>query len=411
MRFQRIMPSLTIPFPEGTRTIGLRGKRITIGRLPDNTVQIRDRTISAYHAELIEDGDHYRLQDKGSTNGVVINGQRVTDFHLREDCKVNIGGATCEFTASSPAERLDEIDSIPTRSEMQTILQANADLRAEIAALHSQVETMTKARETSGDSGPTVPLAQHDQLAQELAALRNTLQERQTQIDRLTSLHSIAVREKEVLQKGYDDACSALDKARERAPVATTAPVVKAAAPVAKFAPAPSNGVAANRPTERLTPDLAGAAPQQGANPAPSAPPGGAPKAPTVAPTTATVPKVPTAPAAPAVAPKPSPVAAPASGIVPRPAVVPGAPKPPSATPAVAATERPATPGAPTAPQPATAGGMKILPKPPGSLGTASGAGSPVRRPASGLQPAKPAPATALAAASTGPKGTQKLVE
>src|SRR6478609_8615091 len=122
MRNKRIMPSLTIPFPEGTRTIGLRGKRIMIGRLPDNTVQIRDRPISAYHAELIEEGDHYRLHDKGSTNGVVINSQRVTDFHLTEDCKVSIGGVVCEFVAGQQEARADEIDLIPTRSEMQTIL-------------------------------------------------------------------------------------------------------------------------------------------------------------------------------------------------------------------------------------------------------------------------------------------------
>ncbi len=401
------MPSLTIPFPEGTRTIALRGKRITIGRLPDNTVQIRDRTISAYHAELVEEGDHYRLEDKGSTNGVVINGQRVADYHLREDCKVNIGGTECEFAVADPAERADAIDSIPTRSEMQTILQANADLRDEAATLRSQVETMTKAREASADGGPTVPLAQHDQLAQEIATLRSTLQERQTQIDRLTSLLAIATREKEVLQKGYDDACSALDKAREAAPAAAA---VKVAPPLAKVAAPQAQGVSANRPTERLTPDIAAAAPQQGPKPAPTAPLAGAPKAPaTSAPAAAptpTAPKAPAAPAAPASAPKPAAAPAPASGVVPRPPVAPGAPKAPAPAPAVAASAKPAAPGAP---QPATSSGMRILPKPPGNLGAPAGAGSPVRRPASGLQPAKPA--SALAAAGTGPKGTQKLVE
>jgi predicted component of type VI protein secretion system len=336
------MASLTVPFPEGTRSIALRGNRVTIGRLPDNTIQIRDRTISAYHAELIEDGDHYRLRDKGSTNGVIVGGQRVMDFHLTESCKVNFGGLVCEFDASSKEEVSNELDAIPTRSEMLTILQANGDLRAEVAALRSQVETMVKAREASGGDGKTVSLEQHDQLAAEAAALKATLQERQTQIERLTSMLAIATRERDSLQKGYDDARAALDKAREVAP-----------APAA-------------------------------ATPSPSAPANAPAAVPTAVPSAPMVPQ-PSAPVAPNAPKIPQPVAA--NGVKPQ------APSPAAAR-----------------PMPPTPGAAKPLPKPPATIGS----GSPSRRPASGIQaPAArpPGAASALVAASTGPKGTQKLVE
>jgi predicted component of type VI protein secretion system len=240
------MASLTIPFPEGTRTVVLRGNRITIGRLPDNTIQIRDRTISAYHAELVQDGDHYVIHDTESTNGVIVTGERVADFHLREDCKVNLGGVICDFTnAEAPASQPDEINPLPSRSEMLTLQQDNADLRAQISTLREQVASMTKARENVTDAAQGQSLEEHDKLVAEVASLRGTLHDRQTQIERLTSLLAIASRERDTIQRGYDDARAALEKARNGSqeeplprPVARLA---KPAEPAAPSAAAPTS--------------------------------------------------------------------------------------------------------------------------------------------------------------------------
>jgi pSer/pThr/pTyr-binding forkhead associated (FHA) protein len=318
------MASLTIPFPEGTRTVTLRGNRITIGRLPDNTIQIRDRTISAYHVELVEEGDHYLLRDKGSTNGVLIGGQRVTDYHLREDCKVNFGGMECEFQASTKEEPVNELDAVPTRSEMLTILQANGDLRMEVAALRSQVDTMLKARETSGSTGQTVPLEQHDQLAAEAAALRATLQERQTQIERLTSMLAIVTRERDSIQKGYDDARAALEKAREAATAETGQAPARASAPTTPTtAPSPVAPGAPRVPTAPSVP---------GTPKVPVAHPAGTNGVKPAGPSTIVRTPTPTAPASGSGLPKPpgslgsgSPSRRPASGIQPAVARPPGA--------------------------------------------------------------------------------------
>jgi pSer/pThr/pTyr-binding forkhead associated (FHA) protein len=239
----RTMASLTIPFPEGTRTVVLRGNRITIGRMPDNTIQIRDRTISAYHAELVQDGDHYLIRDTDSTNGIIVTGERVTDFHLREDSKLNLGGVVCDFTAAdTPAAAPDEVNPLPSRSEMLTLQQDNADLRSQLSALREQVASMTKARENVTDEEQRKSLEDHDKLAAEVAKLRDTLQERQTQIERLTSLLAIAARERDTIQRGYDDARAALEKARAGASTEAVAPplarLAKPAVPSAPSAPA-----------------------------------------------------------------------------------------------------------------------------------------------------------------------------
>ena len=347
------MASLTIPFPEGTRTVILRGSRISIGRLPDNAIQIRDRTVSAYHAELVLEGDHYRIHDIDSTNGVIVDGARVADLHLREACKFGLGALTCEFSpAATPAPKPDDVDPLPTRSEMQTILQANGDLRVEVASLKSQIDAMKKVREESaGGGGQMVPLDKYDQLADELTGIRATLQERQTQLDLLTSLLAIVTRERDTLQRSYDELRNNAQKQPQNvspAPTSTQKPASSAPVPFrVTSAPAPSSSSSAP------------AAPAQATAPS-------GPKAPGIS-----------APTQPASVP-----------------LAPAAAKP--ATPAAdGITTKPMVPG---------------LPKPPGSLGS----GSPVRRPASAVQnpPAKPAgrvPATV--GAVKGPSGTQKLGE
>lgn len=343
------MASLTIPFPEGTRTITLRGKRITIGRLPDNTIQIRDRTVSAYHVELVAEGDHYRLHDKDSTNAVLVGGQRVSDYHLREDCQVSFGSVACEFKAATKEEPESEADAIPSRGEMLTILQANGDLRVEVAALRSQVEAMLKAREAGETAGKSVPLEQHDQLAAETAALRASLQERQTQIERLTSLLSIVTRERDTLQKGYDDARAALERARQNS-----------------NASAPS-----------------GAKPENGTKPA-SAAPASAPKAPSVPTPNGAKPPVPSA--APVMPP------APAVSAAPKAPVTAAAPVPPSAP---IAKPLPKPPGALGSGSPSRRPASGLTPAAPRAAGATS------RVPAG----------AAMAGAGIGPKGTQKLME
>ncbi|MCS7470525.1 FHA domain-containing protein [Stieleria sp. ICT_E10.1] len=49
-----------------------RPRRITIGRVADNTVVLNHSNISSHHARLIINGDHIVLEDLGSTNGTSV---------------------------------------------------------------------------------------------------------------------------------------------------------------------------------------------------------------------------------------------------------------------------------------------------------------------------------------------------
>jgi ABC-type multidrug transport system ATPase subunit len=59
------------------RTVPLIASLVTIGRDPDNNIDIPNPVVSARHAQLEQSGDDYWIADLGSTNGTWVNGRRV----------------------------------------------------------------------------------------------------------------------------------------------------------------------------------------------------------------------------------------------------------------------------------------------------------------------------------------------
>ena len=70
---------------------------ITIGRLPDNLLQIDNLAVSGHHAKIYWDGEQYTLEDNGSLNGTYVNNQRVTKHKLKNGDTVLIGKHSVEF--------------------------------------------------------------------------------------------------------------------------------------------------------------------------------------------------------------------------------------------------------------------------------------------------------------------------
>jgi pSer/pThr/pTyr-binding forkhead associated (FHA) protein len=322
------MASLRLTFPEKVEptSIVLTGARITIGRLPLNTIQIIDRTLSGFHAELIEEDGHYRLHDRGSTNGTFVNGEAVTDYHLREASKVAFGTVECEFSLESPAAGKD-VEALPTRSEMNALRQENTELKNRIEALGEELEGLRKVRATdSGEGTVSVSKEEFEKVTGEHEALKQEQFQQQQEIARLKTDFALLQRDRENLQRAADAAEEELDKLRGR-------PGFGAGAPAAE--PAPPAPIKAKEETasEAAAPAFAPAAPVP-TPPEPSA--ASAPQAPTAAPGAPAAPAAPSLPkpTVPLATPKPpgflpvKPVGIPAAGARPGPAAAPGQPLP-----------------------------------------------------------------------------------
>ena len=64
---------------------------VTIGRLPDNLIQIDNLAVSGHHAKIYWETDHYVVEDNNSLNGTYVNNRRVSKVSLKDTDEVMIG--------------------------------------------------------------------------------------------------------------------------------------------------------------------------------------------------------------------------------------------------------------------------------------------------------------------------------
>ena len=98
------MPQIRVYLSEDNQvTHELAEESVTVGRLPDNTIQIEDGSVSSHHAEIVFEGGEHHLHDKGSTNGTFVNGAQVTDAVLKDGDQVRFGSIETVFAGDAKA--------------------------------------------------------------------------------------------------------------------------------------------------------------------------------------------------------------------------------------------------------------------------------------------------------------------
>jgi predicted component of type VI protein secretion system len=73
------------------REISFSGQPLTIGRTPDNDIQIDNLAVSTHHAKIEFGADQLMIEDLQSLNGTFVNHQRVQQSALRHGDTVTIG--------------------------------------------------------------------------------------------------------------------------------------------------------------------------------------------------------------------------------------------------------------------------------------------------------------------------------
>lgn len=64
---------------------------ITIGRDPENEIQIDSLAVSRVHARIVKGPNHYLIEDFDSTNSTFVNGKKVNKKYLMENDVITIG--------------------------------------------------------------------------------------------------------------------------------------------------------------------------------------------------------------------------------------------------------------------------------------------------------------------------------
>jgi chromosome segregation ATPase len=87
-----------------TEVVHVLGRKTTVGRTPDNDLQIDAKFISRNHAVILAGPNNTIIEDLNSTNGVAVNGKRISRHALRDGDMVSIGKTSFRF-AVRPTER------------------------------------------------------------------------------------------------------------------------------------------------------------------------------------------------------------------------------------------------------------------------------------------------------------------
>jgi pSer/pThr/pTyr-binding forkhead associated (FHA) protein len=115
-------------------------ERITIGRKPDNDIQIDNLAVSGKHALIITILDDSFLEDLGSTNGSYVNGKLVKKHALKNGDVVAIGKHELKYVNEHATADDDEFE--------KTMIIKPGSASAAVAA--------AKAAEKAG-AGPVTP--------------------------------------------------------------------------------------------------------------------------------------------------------------------------------------------------------------------------------------------------------------
>ena len=74
------------------RMMPLKEQVFTIGRRPENDLQLLSNRVSRHHGSIVYDNGAYYLVDNASAGGLFLNGQRITRSKLHHQDRIAVGG-------------------------------------------------------------------------------------------------------------------------------------------------------------------------------------------------------------------------------------------------------------------------------------------------------------------------------
>jgi predicted component of type VI protein secretion system len=134
------MAKLYLKFEQAVlKEVPLTGNVITIGRLPDNAIQVDNLAVSGHHARIYWDQDHYVIEDNNSLNGTYVNNRRVSKASLKDGDQVLIGKHTISFKDewhedAPPPPAAGEVKTMPAMPKMDATVVLDTKRAKEMLA-------------------------------------------------------------------------------------------------------------------------------------------------------------------------------------------------------------------------------------------------------------------------------------
>ncbi|MCH9048463.1 MAG: FHA domain-containing protein [Proteobacteria bacterium] len=122
-------------------------ERLTIGRKPENDIQIDNLAVSGKHSMIITILDDSFLEDLGSTNGTYVNGKLIKKHALKDGDVIAIGKHELKYINENASDYDDEF-------EKTMIIKPGSASAAVAAAQAAQDAGAAPAPTPQGDASP-----------------------------------------------------------------------------------------------------------------------------------------------------------------------------------------------------------------------------------------------------------------
>lgn len=129
----------------------LTKERVTIGRKPDNDIQIDNLAVSGKHALIITILDDSFLEDLGSTNGTYVNGKLIKKHALKNGDVIGIGKHELKYVNEHASAEDEDF-------EKTMIIRPGTASAAVAAARAAESAGASAVKATSSAAAPSMPL-------------------------------------------------------------------------------------------------------------------------------------------------------------------------------------------------------------------------------------------------------------
>ena len=166
------------------KEIPLTKERTTIGRKPHNDIQIDNLAVSGEHAVIVTILNDSFLEDLGSTNGTVVNGNPIKKHFLQNNDVIELGKYKLKFVGeAAPAAAAEKADFEKTMVLRPSAMKAAAGAaagggtQAAVAARQAAVQAAAASAAATGiadkDARSTpAPTAEPAKAGQPLGAIQ-----------------------------------------------------------------------------------------------------------------------------------------------------------------------------------------------------------------------------------------------
>ena len=142
------------------KEINLTKERTTIGRKPHNDIQIDNLAVSGEHAVIVTILQDSFLEDLGSTNGTVVNGQSVKKHFLQNNDVIELGKYKLKYvneTSAGVAKAADFEKTMVLRPGSVKPAPGPAAAPAAAAPAAAPAPAVAKAGDTAQGPATTMP--------------------------------------------------------------------------------------------------------------------------------------------------------------------------------------------------------------------------------------------------------------